>query len=412
MSARQFARVFSLAEPNKVVEEVAIPQVFLAPIRDDIVHFVFYNLNKNRRQAYAVDPEAGMLYNAESWGTGRAVARIPRVGGSGTHRSGQGAFGNMCRGGRMFNPTTTWRRWHRKVNLTQRRHAVASAIAASAVPSLVLARGHRVNNIAEIPLIVDSFAGFDKTKKLVERLNALGLKEELTKVKDSRKVRPGQGKYRNRRYRIKKGPLVIYDNNDQTLINPARGIQGLELCHVDRLNILQLAPGGHLGRLIIWTKSAFCRLNHIFGTYDQPAVGKKGYVLERPTLQNANLARIINSNEVQSVVRAKQTNVRVHDRQKRNPLTNFALMNKLNPFDKERKAAAKKANESNRTNKADRIKASKAAKKANRKFGRKFFSNFHKDLSAANTKTEKDYKEYIKSIKIGKDAMKEQQVTE
>ena len=123
MSARQIARVFSVNEPNKVVCEVPLPTVFTAPIRDDIVHFVFYNLNKNRRQAYAVDPEAGMLYNAESWGTGRAVARIPRVGGSGTHRSGQGAFGNMCRGGRMFNPTTTWRRWHRKVNLTQRRHA-------------------------------------------------------------------------------------------------------------------------------------------------------------------------------------------------------------------------------------------------------------------------------------------------
>ena len=35
-------------------------------------------------------------------GTGRAVARIPRVRGGGTHRSGQAAFGNMCRGGRYI----------------------------------------------------------------------------------------------------------------------------------------------------------------------------------------------------------------------------------------------------------------------------------------------------------------------
>lgn len=412
MSARQVVRVFSSSEPNKVVEEVSLPQVFLAPIRNDIVHFVFYNLNKNRRQAYAVDPEAGMLYNAESWGTGRAVARVPRVGGSGTHRSGQGAFGNMCRGGRMFNPTTTWRRWHRKVNLTQRRHAVASAIAASAIPSLVLARGHRVNNLAEVPLVVDSFTGFDKTKKLLECLRSIGLEEELNKVKESKKVRPGQGKYRNRRYRIKKGALIIYDNNDQTVVNAARGIQGVELCHVDRLNILQLAPGGHLGRLIVWTKSAFARLNHIFGTYDQPAVGKKGYVLERPTLQNANLARIINSNEVQSVVRPKQKNVRLHDQQKRNPLTNKALMNKLNPFDKERKAAARKEIENSKSTRNDRLNARKAARKANRKFGRKFISTYNKELSDANAKTEKDYKDYIKSIKVGKDAMKEQEETE
>ena len=129
MATRQVVRVFSSKNPNSVVEEVPLPHVFLAPIRSDIVHFVFYNLNKNRRQAYAVNKDAGMLYAAESWGTGRAVARIPRVGGSGTHRSGQGAFGNQCRGGRMFILNTTWRRWHRKVNLTQRRHAVASAVA-------------------------------------------------------------------------------------------------------------------------------------------------------------------------------------------------------------------------------------------------------------------------------------------
>lgn len=83
-----------------------------------------------------------MKHSAESWGTGRAVARIPRVSGSGTHRAGQGAFGNMCRKGRMFAPLKTWRRWHRKVNLKQRRHAVASALAASALVPLVIARGN------------------------------------------------------------------------------------------------------------------------------------------------------------------------------------------------------------------------------------------------------------------------------
>ena len=78
-----------------------------------------------------------MKHSAESWGTGRAVSRIPRVSGSGTHRSGQvflffynlkknilkllfkkkAAFGNECRKGRMFAPLHTWRRWHRRVNI-------------------------------------------------------------------------------------------------------------------------------------------------------------------------------------------------------------------------------------------------------------------------------------------------------
>merc|ERR1711957_236854 len=179
---------------------------------------------------------------------------------------------------------------------------------------------------------------------------------------------------------------------------------GVEMCHVERLNILQLAPSGHLGRLIIWTKSAFEKLNHIFGTYDSPAVGKKGYRLERHTLQNANLARIINSNEVQSVIRPVQKNVRLHDKQHRNPLINKAIMSRLNPFDKERKAAVKKSTEDNKKN--------KAARKVNRKFGRKFFAHYHTELSGANARTEADYKAYIKSLKIGKDAMKEQNVEE
>jgi len=83
----------------------------------------------------------GHQTSAESWGTGRAVARIPRVRGGGTHRSGQGAFGNMCRGGRMFAPTKVWRRWHRHINIQQRRYAICSAIASTGIPSVVMSKG-------------------------------------------------------------------------------------------------------------------------------------------------------------------------------------------------------------------------------------------------------------------------------
>ena len=41
----------------------------------------------------------------------------------------------------MFAPTKTWRRWHRKVSLAQKRYAMCSAIAATGVPALVMAKG-------------------------------------------------------------------------------------------------------------------------------------------------------------------------------------------------------------------------------------------------------------------------------
>jgi large subunit ribosomal protein L4e len=68
---------------------VALPAVFAAPIRSDIVQTVHTHMAKNHRQAYAVMAKAGHQTAAESWGTGRAVSRIPRVPGGGTHRAGE-----------------------------------------------------------------------------------------------------------------------------------------------------------------------------------------------------------------------------------------------------------------------------------------------------------------------------------
>ena len=52
-------------------------------------------MRKNSRQPYAVNKYAGHQTSAESWGTGRAVARIPRVRGGGTHRSALFVFLNL-----------------------------------------------------------------------------------------------------------------------------------------------------------------------------------------------------------------------------------------------------------------------------------------------------------------------------
>ena len=408
MSARQIVRVFDAKAPNKIVTEVQLPEVFLAPVRSDLVSTVFANLNKNRRQAYGVYQRAGMEYNAESWGPGRAVARVPRVSGSGTHRSGQGAFANSCRGGRMFNPTTVWRRLHRKVNLTQRRHAVASAIAASAVPSLVLARGHRVNDVPvndvpEIPLVVDSLQ-VSKTKELLKILYALGCEDELTTILETKKIRPGVGKARNRKYKIKKGPLIIYDNGSVNVKKAARNIPGVEVCHVERLNLLQLCPGGHLGRFVIWTKDA-----SIFGNRTNPGVEKKGYILERPMLTNANIARIINSDDIQSVVKPMEKNKVMHDKQKKNPLTNKVKMDFLNPYKKELREEYKKKQQENKDKHAEIVKKRLERKRAHRKGGRKFISSYRKELEGANQETIKEYKNYIKSTKIGKAAFAEEE---
>lgn len=338
MTSRPVVSVYSKAGASEIVDSVPLPAVFTAPIRDDIVHFVHSNMAKNRRQAHGVHHKAGMQHAAESWGTGRAVARIPRIGGSGTSRSGQGAFGNQCRKGRMFAPLKTYRRWHRKINLNQKRHAVAAALAASAVTPLVLARGHRVNNVPELPLVVQSLNA-DSTKALLTTLKGLGAGDDLKRSRDSKKVRVGQGKMRNSRYVLRRGPLLVYGEENESVKRTARNLPGVDFVNVHRLNLLQLAPGGHLGRFIIWTQDAFKALNTIFGNWRRTDLEKSGYVLNRNVMTCADLARIINADSVQAKLRAIKTSSSVHTGTKRNPLKNKIAMQRLNPFDKVRRAA-------------------------------------------------------------------------
>ncbi|KAG7960558.1 hypothetical protein I3843_10G129700 [Carya illinoinensis] len=331
---------------------VHLPDVMKAPVRPDVVTFVHSNISRNKRQPYAVSKRAGHQTSAESWGTGRAVSRIPRVPGGGTHRAGQGAFGNMCRGGRMFAPTKIWRRWHRKVNVNLKRYAVVSAIAASAIPSLVLARGHRIESVPEMPLVIsDSAESVEKTSAALEVLKQVGAYADAEKAKDSHAIRPGKGKMRNRRYINRKGPLIVYGSEGAKLVKSFRNIPGIDIVNVERLNLLKLAPGGHLGRFVIWTKSAFEKLDSIYGSFEKPSEKKKGYVLPRSKMVNADLTRIINSDEVQSVVKPIKKEVK-RAPMKKNPLKNLNTLLKLNPYAKTARRMALLAE-------AERVKAKK-----------------------------------------------------
>ncbi|KAJ7442438.1 ribosomal protein L4 domain-containing protein [Mycena latifolia] len=131
-------------------------------------------------------------------------------------------------------------------NRNQRPFAVVSALAASALPSLVLARGHRIEQIEEVPLVVASAAkSFTKTKEAVALLKSLNAYTETPPA-----------------------PRPPHKENNN-IIKVFCNFLGVELVNVRRLNLLQLAPGGHLGSFIIWTKGAFMLLDEVFGTFDK-----------------------------------------------------------------------------------------------------------------------------------------------
>lgn len=219
-----------------------------------------------------------------------------------------------------------------------RRFAVASAIAASAVPALLLARGHRISTVPEVPLVVSSAAvkGLVKTQAAVALLKAVGAGPDVVKVQKSRKLRAGKGKMRGRRHRQRRGPLVVYnpETDGKELVRAFRNIPGVETSPVTALNLLQLAPGGHLGRFIIWTSDAFKALDDIYGSTTEASSSKKDFLLPTNLVSNADINRLINSSEIQSVLKEPKgyATTKRSAVQKKNPLRNRQVLLRLNPY--------------------------------------------------------------------------------
>lgn len=110
-----------------------------------------------------------------------------------------------------------------------------------------------------------------------------------------------------------------------------RNIPGVDTLAVDKLNLLKLAPGGHVGRFVVWTESAFSRLNDLFGTWEEASKLKKGYNLPQPKMANTDLSRLLKSEEIRSVLRAPNKKV-FRSVRRLNPLVNKRALVRLNPY--------------------------------------------------------------------------------
>ena len=295
--SRQTVNVLSVE--GQQTSTVELPKVFDTPIRAEVVKEVYVNLAKNAMQPHGTSPTAGVKPSAVSWGPGRAKARVPRVNGSGSNRNGQGAYANFCRGGHRFAPPNLQRRWFRPVPSKQRKFAIASAIAATALVPLVQARGHLLGEVKEVPLVVvEAIEEIKRTRDAVELLKKVGLYEDVKRVLNGKVHRSSKGKFRRSAYKTKKGPLVIY-NEDKGVVKAFRNIPGVETVSVKALSLAKLAPAAQVGRLTIWSESAFKALDAIYES-------KKGFTLPRSLLTNADIDAVILSDAVQEALNEKK----------------------------------------------------------------------------------------------------------
>ncbi|MBD3193671.1 MAG: 50S ribosomal protein L4 [Candidatus Lokiarchaeota archaeon] len=244
-------------------ESVKIPSVFNIKPRKDIIIQAFESSQSHGIQSQGRDKRAGLRNTAEGWGTGHGMSRAPRIKGSGFPTARNVGRVPFAKGGRRSHPIKKSKNTSKKINKGMNRLSILNAISASGRIEWVRERGHIIESVPNIPLVVDDkIQTIKKTSRIYSILCELGLKEELEKVKNGKKRRSGKGKRRGRKYKKSKGLLIVI-KEDFGIVKAARNIPGLNIIQINDISINELAPGGHSGRLILWTQSAFNELNSI-----------------------------------------------------------------------------------------------------------------------------------------------------
>ena len=236
---------------NKV-EEIELPIFFSYPVRKDLIRRVFLSEFTKSLQPKGRDPMAGKRTSAVSFGINLGLARVPRV-----KQTGEAALAPNTVGGRLAFPPTPEKRIAEEVNEKEKKLAIISALAATALPEFVRARGHRFS-AQQLPIIVtDDLEKVNKTSTLYKEIfPKLGVIEDIERAKERVRIRAGKGKMRGRRYKRAKGPLIVVADLKAPVIKAGSNIEGVDVVSAHLLSVIHLAPGGHPGRLTIYTKSA------------------------------------------------------------------------------------------------------------------------------------------------------------
>ena len=248
---------------GKATGKIDLPAVFSEQVREDLIRRAVSAMQSKRRQPYGTDPYAGLRSSAHYHGyrrhrytmMNREMARMPRIHGKTTPQlTWRARLVPQAVKGREAHPPKAEKVWSLKINDKERRKAIRSAIAATALKELVARRGHRFA-LDALPIVVDDeLQSLKKTKDVVEFFKKVGLEKELKRISE-RKVRAGVGKTRGRRYKRKIGPLIVIAE-DKGISNAAKNLLGVNIVRAQNLSAEHLAPGAVPGRLAIFTKSA------------------------------------------------------------------------------------------------------------------------------------------------------------
>lgn len=254
MSAADLSRTVQIYNlEGKSGGEIPLPSVFGTGLRLDLIRKASLAEQSHRFQAQGRNLMAGKRTTAESFGVGRGISRVPRVGGHGG-LSGTGAFAPGTVGGRSAFPPVTAKELVKWINRKERRLALWSAIAASGSNEIVKKRGHRFSSGKRLPLVVsDEVEKISKSSEARRFLFSIGVWDDIVRVRRSKRIRAGA-----RVHAV--GPLIVL-GDDKAAKRALRNFEGVSVVKMDDLSVELLAPGTHPGRLTVWSESAVKRLS-------------------------------------------------------------------------------------------------------------------------------------------------------
>ena len=168
------------------VEKIDLPQVFNESYRPDVIRRAVISLQSQRRQPYGPNVLAGLRTSAHYHGSRRKrytmmmrdMARMQRIHGGAPHMAWRARKVPQAVKGRRAFPPKVEKIWEQKINKKEKNLALRSAIAATANKDIVMTRGHAIDKIKTLPLIVkDDIEKLKKTKDVEKLLLSLGLEE-------------------------------------------------------------------------------------------------------------------------------------------------------------------------------------------------------------------------------------------
>ncbi|AWB27903.1 50S ribosomal protein L4 [Halococcoides cellulosivorans] len=226
--------------------ERELPEAFETPVRPELIRRAVHAAQANRTQDYGTDEYAGLRTPAESFGSGRGQAHVPR-------QNGVGKRVPHATGGRASHGPTTDTDRTKSINDKERKLAVRSAVAATADPELVEERGHVFDDDIDLPIVLDDeFEDLEKTQDALAAFEALGLAGDVERA-DETSVKAGRGTTRGRGRRRPTAVLVVTSEEPS---RAARNLAGVDVTTGREVDAEDLAPGGQPGRLTVWTQSA------------------------------------------------------------------------------------------------------------------------------------------------------------